>query len=516
MVNYARLAKDWRIWLLAVVLIFSVVGLVPIGEDPDAIDDDRDRGLTALTFGLELEGGTFVQLSPVGTTVDATGFDPENADEVEANVGEFVDVPVRVHVPEDLRVAPGEDPDGGEIEFRGEISEEDARSAVEEAGYGVEDSRIGVAQETLNDLRDSIQLRLDEQLGEGAGAEVSVRSNIFTGDDFIVVEVPGEREEDGRIVDIIRTQGEFEIRAVSDPETDEQVHITSGEGIDRGSVTPPLEDQDREGAFRVQFQLESQAAETFRDTMIEIGATDPATRPDHPPVMYFNNEEVFRGELNPTLANSIAESTWEGGGLSVTGLDRDQAQLVSVALRSGALPTPIEISSSSTISPRQGERFKTFSLLIAFLAILGVGAAIYSRYRDLRIAVPTVLVGLAEVVALLGFSAVFDFTVDLAYVAGLIAVIGTGVDDLIIIADEVQERGRVTSAEVYRKRLKRAFIIIGMAATTTIGAMIPLAYLGLGQISGFAVVTIIGVLIGVLVTRPAYGSVLRELLTEKD
>jgi preprotein translocase subunit SecD len=55
-----------------------------------------------------------------------------------------------------------------------------------------------------------------------------------------------------------------------------------------------------------------------------------------------------------------------------------------------------------------------------------------------------------------------------------------------------------------------------MAATTTIGAMLPLAYLGLGRISGFAVVTIIGVIIGVLVTRPAYGSVLRELITEKD
>ncbi|MFP4188091.1 MAG: preprotein translocase subunit SecD, partial [Halobacteriales archaeon] len=192
-----------------------------------------------------------------------------------------------------------------------------------------------------------------------------------------------------------------------------------------------------------------------------------------------------------------------------------EAQVVSVSLRSGALATPVEVVSSTTISPRQGEQFKQFSLVIAFLAVLGVGAVIYFRYRDLRIAVPTVLTGVAEVVALLGFSAVFNFNVDLAYVAGLIAVIGTGVDDLIIIADEVQESGGVESADVYRKRLKRAFIVIGMAATTTIGAMLPLAYLGLGRISGFAVVTIVGVLIGVLVTRPAYGSILRELITGK-
>jgi len=509
-VNYGRILKDWRVWLLVVLMIVSVVGLVPIGGGSD--------GATALSFGLELEGGTLVQLSPVGTTVQATGFNPQEGGNVSDEIEASVDVPVRVHPPQGLEGAAGQDgqPDGGRIEFQGAISQENATAAVEGAGYTVESVRNGVVQDTLEDLRDSIQLRLNERLGEGAGAQVSIQSNIFTGENFVVVEVPGEREEDGRVIEIIRTQGEFAIRAVTDPQTDNQTLITRGEGVVRDSVSPPLEDQNAAGSFRVNFELDEEASESFRQTMIDVGATDPATRSEHPPVMYFNGEEVFRGELNPDLARSIREGTWGGGGLSVTGLDEDQAQLVSVSLRSGALPTPIEIASSTTISPRQGERFKTFSLIIAFLSVFGVGTAIYSRYRDLRIAVPTVLVGLAEVIALLGFSAVFDFNVDLSYVAGLIAVIGTGVDDLIIIADEVQESGSVSSAEVYRKRLKRAFILIGMAATTTIGAMLPLAYLGLGRISGFAVVTIIGVIIGVLVTRPAYGSVLRELITEKD
>jgi len=508
-VNYARLAKDWRIWLLVVVLVFSVIGLAPSGGNAD--------GATALSFGLELEGGTLVQLSPVGTTVEASGFEPNERFNVSNNVGELVDVPVGVRVDQGVAgTQQGQQVEGGQIEFRGAISQENATAAVEEAGYTVESVDDGVTRETLDDLRNSIQLRLDNRLGQGAGAQVSVQSNILTGEDFVVVEVPGERSQQGRVIEIIRTQGEFEIRAVEDPETDEQVLITRGEGVVRDSVSQPLEDQAREGRFRVQFELTEEAAQSFGETMREVGATDPATRPDHPPVMYFNGEEVFRGELNPDLAQSIREGTWQGGGLSVTGLNRSEAQLVSVSLRSGALPTPVEIASSTTISPEQGERFKSLSLVIAFLAILGVGAAIYSRYRDLRIAVPTVLTGLAEVVALVGFSAVFSFNVDLAYVAGLIAVIGTGVDDLIIIADEVQERGSVMSAEVYRRRIKRAFIVIGMAATTTIGAMLPLAYLGLGRISGFAIVTIVGVIIGVAVTRPAYGSILRELITEKD
>ncbi|MCX2819483.1 hypothetical protein EGH25_08985 [Haladaptatus sp. F3-133] len=500
--NYRRLAKDWRIWLLLVVLVFALVGLAPLGGA---------EGLTALSFGLELEGGTLVQISPVGTTVDATGFGADNVTAVEQNVAENVEVPVRVS--RGGGIGAQQATDTAQVEFRGNVSEDGAVSAVEEAGYTSEGVTDGVTTSTLNDLSDSIQLRLEDRLGAGAGLSVSVQSNLLTGEDFIVVEVPGERSQDGRVVEIIRTQGEFDIRVVTNASNDTQEQVVTGDSINRGSVSQPLQDQGNEELYTVQFELDEDGSVAFGEAMRDSGATQNPEA--HPPVMYFNNEEVFRGPLNPSLAGSIEEGTWGGGGLSVTGLNNSEAQIISVALRSGALATPVEVVSSTTISARQGDRFKQYSLLIAFLSVFGVGATIYFRYRDLRIAIPTVVTGVAEVVALLGFSAVFNFNVDLAYVAGLIAVIGTGVDDLIIIADEVQESGGVESADVYRKRLKRALIVIGMAATTTIGAMLPLAYLGLGRISGFAIVTIVGVLIGVLVTRPAYGSVLRELITDR-
>jgi preprotein translocase subunit SecD len=500
--NYRRLAKDWRTWLLIVVLLFALIGLAPLGGA---------EGLTALSFGLELEGGTLVQISPVGTTVDAADFGADNVTVVERTVSENTEVPVQVFTGTALGAQQASET--AQIEFRGNVSRDEAVTAVEEAGYTVEEVSDGVTTDTLNDLRDSVQLRLEDRLGTGSGLSVSVQSNLLTGEDFIVVEVPGERSQDGRVVDIIRTQGEFDIRVVTEPSNDTQELVVTGDAVNRGSVSQPLQDQSNEELYTVQFELDEDGSEAFAEAMRDSGATQNPEA--HPPVMYFNNEEVFRGPLNPSLAQGIEEGTWGGGGLSVTGLNNSEAQVVSVSLRSGALATPVEVVSSTTISARQGDQFKQFSLLIALLAVLGVGATIYFRYRDLRIAVPTVLTGIAEVVALLGFSAVFNFNVDLAYVAGLIAVIGTGVDDLIIIADEVQESGGVDSADVYRKRLKRAFIVIGMAATTTIGAMLPLAYLGLGRISGFAIVTIVGVLIGVLVTRPAYGSVLRELITEK-
>ncbi|MFP4189131.1 MAG: hypothetical protein ACLFR5_06980, partial [Halobacteriales archaeon] len=354
--NYRRLAKDWRIWLLVVVLLFAVAGLAPLGGA---------EGLTALSFGLELEGGTLVQISPVGTTVDATDFDGDNITVVEENVAENVDVPVQVYAGSELGAE--QDNDAGQVEFRGNVSQDEAVEAVEDAGYTAEDSSDGVTSETLDDLSDSIQLRLEDRLGTGAGLSVSVQSNILTGEDFIVVEVPGERSQDGRVVDIIRTQGDFDIRVVTDPDNDTQEQVVTGDSIDRGSVSQPLEDENNEERYSVQFELDDDGSEAFAEGMRDSGATENPE--DHPPVMYFNDEEVFRGPLNPSLADSIGDETWDGGGLSVTGLNQSEAQVVSVSLRSGALATPVEVVSSTTISPRQGEQFKQFSLVIDFLSV---------------------------------------------------------------------------------------------------------------------------------------------------
>jgi preprotein translocase subunit SecD len=115
---------------------------------------------------------------------------------------------------------------------------------------------------------------------------------------------------------------------------------------------------------------------------------------------------------------------------------------------------------------------------------------------------------------LLGFASAVGLALDLSHIAGFIAVIGTGVDDLVIIADEILQSGEVNTSRVFESRFRKAFWVIGAAAATTIIAMSPLAVLSLGDLRGFAIVTIVGVLLGVLVTRPAYGDILRNLVLE--
>ena len=64
------------------------------------------------------------------------------------------------------------------------------------------------------------------------------------------------------------------------------------------------------------------------------------------------------------------------------------------------------------------------------------------------------------------------------------------------------------------KRYGRAFGIIAVAAATVIIAMLPLALMDLSTLRGFAIITILGTMIGILVTRPAYGKVIMAILSK--
>ena len=120
----------------------------------------------------------------------------------------------------------------------------------------------------------------------------------------------------------------------------------------------------------------------------------------------------------------------------------------------------------------------------------------------------------SEVIIILGFTVLVGFQLDLPTIAGIIAVIGTGIDHLIIITDEVLAGGSMPPDKVYRSRLTKAFAIIFSAAATVLVAMSPLLIMGFGALRGFAVITIVGVLIGVFIARPAYAEVIQGMLVE--
>ena len=229
---------------------------------------------------------------------------------------------------------------------------------------------------------------------------------------------------------------------------------------------------------------------------------------------------------------------------------------LQIILRSGALPVKLETVSFGVISPTLGSGFFAAAVQAGLVAAGVVAIIVFVRYRRIKIAIPMVFIALSEVVIILGIAATGDFfiwagvlivntfivvmswtkkyevdiyawvgailipiigmlswTIDLPAIGGIIAAMGTGIDHQIIIADEaVTGKKREEEILTLRESIKRAFFIIFGAAATTIAAMIPLMSIGVGLVRGFAITTMIGVLVGVLITRPAYARIVEALI----
>lgn len=224
----------------------------------------------------------------------------------------------------------------------------------------------------------------------------------------------------------------------------------------------------------------------------------------------------------PILQPSVTgENLMEGGrgGLRITTGTGDAAEEEAEDLRiilSQRLPVKVAHISETEMGGRLSEGFLNEARNAGIVAFIIVGILVYAFYERFKIAIPLLLTMGCEVIITLGaVSTVPDglMSIGLPGIGGLIAVIGTGVDHQIIIADEILgEKFSESKRLPIDRRTGRAFSIIFAAAATTIAAMIALATFGFGAMRGFAIVTLFGVLISVLITRPAYARIIGTLL----
>ena len=137
--------------------------------------------------------------------------------------------------------------------------------------------------------------------------------------------------------------------------------------------------------------------------------------------------------------------------------------------------------------------------------MLAVSILIFVRYRNLKLSLALLVTSFSEVFIILGIASFISWNLDLPGIAGILATIGTGFDDLIVLLDESRDVGEIS----FKKRLKRAFAIIMGAYITTFVSLLPLMWAGAGLLKGFAITTIIGISVGVLITRPAFSDMLK-------
>jgi len=217
----------------------------------------------------------------------------------------------------------------------------------------------------------------------------------------------------------------------------------------------------------------------------------------------------------PTITEAVAGKPLDSMVITTGGQSdaaRKRAEDLKIVL-SQRLSVGISFESEETLDPRLGKEFMSEAFRALLFAIVGVGTLVYFRYRHLKISAAIMGMMLSELVITLGMASAFGWSIGLPEIGGLIAIVGSGVDHQIIITDEVI-RGALPHARRVglKARIGRAFSIIFAAAATVIAAMASLAYVGFGVMRGFALITIAGVLLAVILARPVFARVLSFIM----
>ncbi|NUE01175.1 preprotein translocase subunit SecD [Halorubraceae archaeon YAN] len=520
---FEKIKENYRVTLLIIICLLAAFALFSPTMAPEAgvggEDADARQGVTNLQYGLDLAGGTRIQAPLIGMTADSVDFGGDSEADVASNVADELE---NIEVTDVLARQEFEDEPGTVEVVNENVTEEEFAGAMDAAGYEYGEISTGVTQQTREEAISVLEGKVNEA-GLSGSTVREVASG--TGEFFIMVEVPGEGRQD--VIDLIQERGSVRIDIYYQDDDGEYVTETAALTQDDFQTIGTAQQDDQSGPH-VPVTVRSSVAPEFEQLLVDTGvaqAGGSTCRYEESPentdpclLLVVDDNVVNSFGMNPGLADSMRSTEWsQSPNFILTTGDFEDAQRVAVNLRAGALPAPLNIEAGTTsfISPTQGEEFRTNSLIVGIVAVFGVAGFVFLRYREPKVAAPMVVTALSEVFILLGFAAALGYPLDLAVIAGFIAVIGTGVDDLIIIADGVMAEGDVHSRKVFDSRFRKAFWVIGAAAATTIIAMSPLAILSLGDLRGFAIFTILGVLVGVLVTRPAYGDILRYLLTDK-
>ena len=377
---------------------------------------------------------------------------------------------------------------------------------------------------TEKDIADLISV-LGNRMNVYGLTDMRIRSAAdWQGETFILIEIAGVSKEE--VSDLIAKQGKFEAKIGN-----ETVFIGGKKDItfvcrDDGScsgVRDCYTISDGEYCkFEFVIRLSPEAAKRHADVTnkLDIIQSDDGREILSEHVDFYLDDKMvdslqIGADLKGSETTAIAISgpgTGPNRNAAIDSAVANMAKLQTVLI-TGSLPFDLEIVKLDTISPVLGQNFIKNSFMVIMIALLGVALVIFIRYRSWKLLIPMMVTSVSEVVILLGFAALIQWNLDMAAIAGIIAAVGTGVDDQIVIIDEIM-KGKKEMHSNWKNRMKRAFFIIFAAYATVVASMIPLWNAGAGLLRGFAVTTIVGVTIGVFLTRPAFAAVAERLFKD--
>jgi preprotein translocase subunit SecD len=386
-----------------------------------------------------------------------------------------------------------------------------------------------VSKEDLDILLKS----MEERLNLFGLSDTSIRvANDLSGKQFIVVEIAGANEEE--VKDLLAKQGKFEAKIknqtvfVGGKDISYVCRTAQCSGIDPSYGCREIGD----GAscrFRFSITLTKEAAQKQADVTKTIDVVYDGYGESYLAdsiELYLDDNLVDSLRIGADLkGNPVTDIAISGSGSGKSRQEAQQSTLTNMkklqtVLITGSLPVKLKIIKSDTLSPSLGKEFLDNAVLIAILAEIAVVSIIVLRYRKIKIAIPIVTIITSEILLILGVSSLFKQNLDIAGIAGIIVAIGTGVDDQIVITDELLGHDKADTDKksyfTWAERIKKAFFIVFACYFATIASMIPLLFAGAGLLKGFAIATIIGVTNGVFITRPAFAQLMEILLNDEE
>lgn len=191
----------------------------------------------------------------------------------------------------------------------------------------------------------------------------------------------------------------------------------------------------------------------------------------------------------------VIQEKISGGSARITGsFSNEEAHLLAIVLRAGALPAPVKIIEERTVGPTLGHDSIKKGLVSMMVGGLLVILFMVIYYRAAGMIADIAL--LMNILLIAGGLSAFGATLTLPGIAGIILTIGMAVDANVLIFERIREEigfGRTPRAAV-AAGFERATITILDANVTTLIAALVLFQFGTGPVKGFAVTLSLGVI----------------------
>ena len=500
-----------RVWILIIVLALSLLSIQPwkslengvLIKSVETNSSAFNQGLRQGQIISSIDGKRVSGLEDFSEIISQKNYSENSSVKtiILTNQGEFIlfsDKPPEITVSDipNSNIRTGLDLSGG------------SRALVK-----AQDKELSSSE--VNDLINIVENRLDVY----GISDVRISSVLdLEGNNFMLVEIAGTTPEDLR--NLIAQQGKFEAKIGN-----ETVFVG---GINRDITSVCRADQtcayieqcSQSGEseickFRFEITLSAAAAQKHADITknLEVNITSQGKYLSLPLDLYLDDILVDTLLISESLKGSVTTQVVVSGSgvgetreLAVKIAEKEMNKLQTILI-TGSLPYKLEIVKLDTISPSLGGSFTKNITLLGLIVFLIISIILFIKYRKIKITLSVILTMFSEAFITIGIAALIHWNLDAPSIAGIIAGMGTGVNDQIVILDESISNLQINLKERIKKAL---FIIIG-AFFTIVAAMLPLFWAGAGMLRGFALTTIIGVTVGILVTRPAFAEVVRKM-----